>query len=167
MRMSKERGSYLPVLIRLVQQTNGPILELGMGYCSSPYLHWACYPSRPLTSYENNPQYYDFGKTWSDKFHAVHCITDWDAIDIAGRWSVALVDHSPSGRRADELRRLVDCDYVIVHDTENKNDRKYHVSRIQHLYRNRWKYTAAYPFTTVFSNHHELTPLAKLFGPGG
>jgi len=162
MRIGKYRGSYLPVLTTLVQQTTGPILELGVGFCSSPYLHWVCYPTkRRLVSYENNPEYYKFAESWKDDFHEVHCIKDWGSIDLSEPWSIAFVDHEPGYRRAEEMKRLTHADYVVAHDTENRSDRKYRFSTIHNLFKYRWKYNGANPKTSIFSNFHDVRDFMK------
>jgi len=153
MRIGKSRGSYLPILTKIVSETTGPVLELGVGFCSTPYLHWACYPlKRRLVSYENNPEYYKFAESWKDTFHEIHCIKDWESIDISEPWSVAFVDHSPGGRRAEETKRLIHADYVVIHDTENSSDRNYRLSTIRGLFKYRYKYRDAHPHTSVWSN---------------
>jgi hypothetical protein len=163
MRIGKSRGSYLPVLSSLVQSTSGPILELGCGFCSTPYLHWACYPSkRRLLSCENNPEYFRFSESWKDDFHEVCCVSDWNSIDISEPWSIAFVDHAPCERRIDEIRRLAHAEYVVAHDSENRSEHRYHYSRIFRLFKYRFKYTKANPPTTVFSNFHDLSGLASI-----
>ena len=158
MRIGKSRGSYMPVLSRFVAETTGPILELGVGFCSTPYLHWVCYPTRRrLVSYENNPEYYRFCESWKDEFHDVHCIADWDSVNLSEPWSIAFVDHAPPGRRPEEMKKLTHAEYVIVHDTENNNEHRYHLRTIRHLYKYRFKYTKAYPYTTVYTNKGDLS----------
>ena len=158
MRIGKSRGSYLPVLTTLVQRTTGPILELGCGYCSTPYLHWACYPEkRKLVTYENNPDYFKFASSWEDDFHEIHCLEDLDKADLSCPWTIAFVDHSPGERRATETARLLHAEYVVAHDTEGRNDRRYHFSKVAHLFKYRWDYREAYPHSTIFSNHHDVT----------
>jgi len=160
MRIGKRRGSYLPVLCTVVQQTKGPILELGVGFCSTPYLHWICYPDkRRVVSYENNPEYYPFAKSWEDTFHEIHCLDDFSKADLSEDWEVAFVDHSPGERRAIESSRLVHADYVVCHDSEGRNDRRYHLSTIEKLFKYQWIYADAYPHTTVFSNKFDPSVL--------
>lgn len=162
MRIGKYRGSYLPVLTTLVQQTTGPILELGVGFCSSPYLHWVCYPTkRRLVSYENNPEYYKFAESWKDDFHEIHCVKDYASIDISEPWTIAFVDHEPYPRRKEEIKRLTHAEYVVVHDTENANEHKYRFTTIHHLFKYRWKYNKAYPYTSIFSNFHDVKEFLK------
>jgi len=155
MRMSADRGSFLPVLIPLIQNTFGPVLELGVGFCSTPYLHWACYPKRRLVSYENNPTYFKFAEIWKSEYHDIHCIENFDKIDISSPWSIAFVDHSPETRRRTEVSKLVDTDFVVIHDSENRNSRKHKLPTIHRLFKTRYKYTDAYPFTSVWSNKYD------------
>ena len=78
------RGSHLPVLLKAVQLTNGPILELGSGVCSTTFLHWMCRPyKRRLVTYENNPDHYGFANKHKADFHEIHCIDDWDTVDLS------------------------------------------------------------------------------------
>ena len=157
MRLGKSRGSYLPVLTTLVEQTTGPILELGVGFCSTPYLHWACFASkRKLVSYENNPEYYRFAESWKDTFHETHCIKNWDDIDISEPWTIAFVDHNPSPRRGIEVMRLLHAEYIVIHDSENSNARKHGLHGVIRKFKYRYKYTDAYPFTSIWSSKHDI-----------
>jgi len=157
MRYGKRRGSFLPVLTYFVERTFGPIVELGMGFCSSPYLHWSCFPGRKLVSYESNPDYYPFAKSWESDFHKIYCIKNWDDIDLRENWSIAFVDHAPDRRRVKEIKRLTHVDFVILHDSENRNDRKYKYSTLHHLFKHRYKYTLTTPNTSVWSNKYEVS----------
>ncbi len=152
-KIGKVRGSFLPVLDRIVKLTDGPILELGVGFCSSPYLHWMCYPSkRRIVSYENCPDFFDFAKSWIEDFHDVHCLEDFDGIDLSEPWAVAFVDHSPEQRRAIETGRLIHADYVVIHDSEDRSERNYHLSTVAHLFKYQWRWLGAFPQTSVWSN---------------
>ena len=159
MRLGAKRGSYLPVLTTLVNHTKGPILELGMGFCSTPYLHWACYPEkRRLVSYENNPEYYRFAETWKSDFHAVHCIDEdsWESIDISEKWTIAFVDNSPESTRKMMVEKAQHADYVVIHDANNSNNHKTQINSIRHLFKYRYKYDKANPYTAVWSNKYEV-----------
>ena len=157
LRFYPNRGSHLPVLMKAVAETTGPILELGCGLYSTTPLHWACWvPKRKLVTYENNPAFYDFLKRYATDFHEVHCITDWDTIDISGPWSVAFVDHEPGLRRWQEASRLQHAEYVVAHDTEGRNDRKYGFSKINGLFKYQFEYKDAFPHTSVYSNVHDV-----------
>jgi hypothetical protein len=158
MKVKANRGSFLPVLTTLVQETTGPILELGMGFCSSPYLHWACYhDKRTLVSYESNPDFYGFAKCWQADFHKVYCIDDWDKADLEAMiWAIAFIDHAPDDRRGIDVMRVKDSDYLVIHDTENLNSRKQGFHKVFKNFKYRYKYVNAVPHTSIWSNKHDI-----------
>jgi len=161
MRTQPRRGSHLPVLMKLIRSTWGPVLELGSGIYSTGFLHWACYPTkRRLVTYEANTDWYNFAKQFEDDFHEVHCISSYDDMDPTPDWSIAFVDHAPDGRRVEDIKRLAHSDFVVAHDAENKNDRKYRYSTIYRLFKYRWKYSEPIIHTIVFSNKHDLSHFA-------
>jgi len=162
-------GSHLPIMIKLLEITDGPVLELGMGLFSTPYLHWACFDSkRKLLSCENKSHFNDFWN-FTDKreagndytYHTFEFIEDWDKLDLSGQWSVVLVDHAPGPRRKEEIRRLANnADYIVVHDTNGRNDWHYKYSEIFSLFKYRYD-TKFYPQTTVLSNIIDVTKIWK------
>jgi len=163
-------GSHLPILMKIMGMTKGSVLELGMGLFSTSYLHWACYDSqRRLVSYENKRGFFEMFD-FKDKreannkyaFHELNFVenNDWDSIDISEHWDVVLVDHNPGPRRKDEIARLTDnANYVIVHDTNGRNDWYYKFTEVFPLFKYRYDYRAAYPQTTVLSNLKDLSNL--------
>lgn len=165
MRTGKNRGSFLPVLMKLVSMTDGPILELGMGFCSSPYLHWACYHTkRPLSSYENNPEYFKFAKNWRDGFHKIYCISDWDNTEFHKKpWNIAFIDHQPGSRRGIDCMRLKHADYLVIHDSENINARKHGLDKVYANFKFRYKYNEAHPYTSIWSDKYDVRRLDALF----
>ena len=149
-------GSHLPVLMKLVAMTDGPILELGSGPYSTPYLHWACYPTkRRLFTYETNPEWWEFTKKFRADFHRTYLVSDWSSVKFNRPWSIAFVDHD--GVRSETVRQVVHAEYVVCHDTENKGERRWGLVRVGRWFQSRWKYTAPRPNTTIFSNMHDLT----------
>ena len=163
MRIGKSRGSHLPVLSTIIANTYGSVLELGVGFCSTPFLHWACFPKkRRLVSCEHNREYYKFAESWKDDFHHIICHRDWDAIDLNEPWSVAFVDHGPNDRRWKEIDRLTHAQYVVIHDSENENTLKYGLHRVMHKFKYRYKYNDAFPYTSVWSNVHDVRKFSVL-----
>jgi predicted O-methyltransferase YrrM len=154
-------GSHLPILIKLVLMTDGPILELGTGFFSTPALHWLCAEKkRKLVSYDSSEKYIEVAKNYLADFHEVHLVNDWSKIDISQHWSVVLVDHAPGEQRKLEMARVANnADYVVVHDTEPRNDKYYHYSEVASLYKYRYNYDKLYPNTSVFSNFKDLSNL--------
>ena len=161
------RGSHLPALMKLVPMTTGPILEMGCGMFSTPFLHWTCYQTgRRLVTYESDPKYFNDVLTGvqenlrnaHQEFHTVGLVTDWDAVDLSPAWSIAFVDHSPDRRRYLDLKRLTHAEYVVVHDTEPRrnNWRKHHWGEAFGLFKYRFQYDKALPETTILSNVHDV-----------
>src|SRR3954465_681875 len=61
--LEMETSTHFPLLIKLVQMTQGPILELGSGLFSTPLLHWLCFEQeRELHTWEKYEHYLDFAK---------------------------------------------------------------------------------------------------------
>uniref|UniRef100_A0A6H1ZSI1 Methyltransferase n=1 Tax=viral metagenome TaxID=1070528 RepID=A0A6H1ZSI1_9ZZZZ len=154
-------GSHLPVLIKLVLMTEGPILELGTGFFSTPVLHWLCAEKkRTLVSYESSAKYIEVAKNYLADFHEIHLVEDWAKIDISQHWNIVLIDHGPGPQRKVEFARVANnADYVVVHDSEPNNDKYYKYSEVAPLYKYRYDYDKLYPNTSVFSNFKNLSNL--------
>jgi hypothetical protein len=162
-------GSHLPILIKLLNITEGPVLELGTGLFSTPFLHWACFDKkRKLVSYENKKKFFDFW-IYNDarelnndySYHQVKFVenNNWDAIDISEHWGIVFIDHNPGPRRREEMKRVANnADYVVIHDTDDKNDWYYKYSEHFPLFKYRWD-SKIYPRTTILSNFFSLDKL--------
>ena len=150
--MAAGGGSHLPVLIRVVSATVGPVLELGTGYWSTGMLDILCQRTRrKVVSYENNPNWYEMTRTYQSDYHDVHLITDWTAVNLeAENWAVALVDHLPNERRRFEAIRLApNTTYVVIHDSQQRH---WKLERAYAHFAYRFEYTACFPWTVVLSN---------------
>ena len=160
MRISKTWGTHLPVLIKVMKETNGDVLELGTGLYSTPFLHWVCYPTkRKLVSYDNNSEILKYMSQYQDNnFHEVNEIEDWDKIDIEKPWDVVLIDHSPDIRRGIETKRLANfAKYIVLHDSDPRNDSAYKYDEMYPLFKYRFDFNEVRPHTTVLSNFIDLT----------
>ncbi|OGK52588.1 hypothetical protein A2966_03545 [Candidatus Roizmanbacteria bacterium RIFCSPLOWO2_01_FULL_41_22] len=154
--------SYLPILIEVIQRSDGPVLEMGMGPFSTPVLHWLCIEmKRPLVSYDNNPEYFEENKAFENGGHQVKLVDSWDDADIENTlWGVAFLDHAPDYRRKEDAKRLANnVDYLILHDSEETKDKYFHYSEIYPLFRYRYNYKRRSPFTVVLSNNKYLLNL--------
>ena len=152
-------GSHLPALIKCLSITDGPVLEMGTGFNSTPVMHWMCASKkRRLLSLENEPtqhaQFAYFGNEW----HEVALVSDWDAAPIEQPWDVALIDHHPGERRKFDAKRLAPfAKYVILHDCDGRDDHKYLYSQIYPFFKWRAHYGLYRPQTMVLSNSVDLT----------
>lgn len=167
-------GSHLPILMKILAMTEGPVLELGMGLFSTPYLHWACYDTkRKLVSCEskegfNNLFVFNDPREVNNKYDEYHQIiyvqnNKWDEVDLLSvHWSVILVDHAPGKRRKEEVKRLANnADYILVHDSDDlpKHIEHYKFHEVYSLFKYRYDYDKVFPRTTVLSNFKELSNL--------
>ncbi len=155
-----KRGSYMPVLIKLLNMTEGPVWEFGSGMYSTPFLHWYCfYQKRKLVTFEDHPEWREFAEQFKRDWHDVVFVTDWDALELRTPVTIAFVDHDPitDRKRADDVDRLRHAEFVVCHDSENSCDHKYKYSKVLDLFKYRYKYkSAGLPYTSVFSNKTKL-----------
>ena len=163
MRYNPRFGSHLPLLNKIMDISNGLVLELGIGLSSTPFLHWLCLDKdRGMVSYEGDGAYYRIFKYYRTPSHKIIHVTDWDKIDIEhDRWSVVLVDHSPHKRRRIEAVRVAsNADFVILHDTEPEHEKLYGYNDTKEGAFPRFKYSYTYtkhkPFTSVLSNRVDV-----------
>lgn len=147
--------THAPVLQEFIRRTSGPVLELGMGHCSTPLLHDLC-DGRLLVSVENNPDWFErfahYGRGAAGKHH-VALVKDWDEIP-AGRWAVALVDQAPGEARSGSILALRDvADYIVVHDTE---------PGAAHLYPGVAEALATFPYRLDYRNETTYTTVVSM-----
>jgi len=155
-------GSHLPILSKLVDKTDGPILELGVGLYSTPYLHWACFSKkRNLTSYENMASWLKYFRDCRTANHTIDVIEDWKKMDYGDKfYDIAFIDHEPFEERIISAKKLANnAKYIILHDSDPESDHLNHYSEIYPLFKYRYDYHQAKPFTTVLSNLVDLKDL--------
>lgn len=172
-RISGNYGTHLLPLIACVEKTSGPILELGLGWFSTPYLHYRSvldgryvlsvdndkgWVKRFATSdfaayhYQNAKHKFGYTKNWED--FLISPPNDYDL------WAVVLVDHSPSERRIEEVKRLANlAEYIIIHDSNEKFEKDYHYSKIYPLFKYKRVWDGDQRHATVLSNFHDLKDL--------
>lgn len=146
-------GTHIPMLIKMMNISDGPVLELGSGFNSTPFLYWLCKDqNRKFVSYDNDQK-------WIEKVgYNTQFIDDWDKTDIDNtHWSVALLDHRPGERRHVDAERLKDkADFIVLHDSELILEKYYMYEKIYPLFKYRFDYTKFLPHTTVLSNFIDL-----------
>lgn len=168
MKISGNYGTHLAPLIAVMDNTQGDVLELGVGLFSTPYLHYQCLlTKRRLVSLDNDVHWLrKFASSDISSFHyqspthEFHYVADWDQADIDQFWDVVLVDHSPDYRRVAEVKRLADnARYIIIHDSNAKLEATYHYSTIYPLFKYRRVWSKDERQTTVLSNFISLDNL--------
>lgn len=157
MKPRKSYTTHISTLLVALQATTGTVIEVGGGQSSTPFLHWVCKASgRKLITYENHPAYYEYARTFKSHLHSIRRIDDWDDMKIEGA-GVVFIDHHPSQRRhIDAIRFKDSADIVVIHDTE-RDDENYRNREIWEHFKFRYDYTDTRPWTTMVSNHIDVS----------
>lgn len=143
-------GSHIPVLVKALAQTTGPVLELGTGHSSTILLHMLCAEAeRKLVSYDNDPVFIDLFRKFRTPDHVIELV-NWDNVDISGDWGVVLVDEGPAENRIKSIKKLANsAELLVLHDTE---DPVYNYEEIYPLFKYRYDYKKFRTHVAVVSN---------------
>jgi hypothetical protein len=153
-------SSHLPILLKILDRTEGKVLELGVGM-STPIIQTVCrLKKRQIVSYESYRAWFNFFKKYNTDFHQIKRVLNWDDADIDNDfWDVVLVDHAPDRRRPEEVKRLSQkANYIILHDADIIG-KLYENSGIYDLFKYRYDYTDCFPNTVILSNFKDLEDL--------
>lgn len=105
-------GSFMPGLRWAVEHTEGPILELGAGYFSTPYL---VSTGRPFLSYEFDPEWRALFK---NRFPELVIVGNAEDIPF-GDWSVVLIDCEGWERQNFYNRFRGKTEVFVIHDVQD------------------------------------------------
>ena len=160
MYVSGNYGTHLPALIKAMDKTTGDVLELGMGVFSTPYLHYQCILSnRKLVSYENFKPWIQFfiDYRYECPNHEINFIDKYADAKIDKPWDVVLIDQTPDSSRREEVRRLANlAKYIVIHDSNGRNEKIYHYSEIYPLFKYGFNFDKADHQTAVLSNFYPV-----------
>lgn len=156
-------GSHIPVLVRYLQelQVYPSLLELGMGFNSTPLMHWMNEAKHgKLVSYETDKKWFEINKEYQNENHDVRLIdrNDWDELGIYKvHWDLAFIDCRPAIKRKDIAVNLMNvADVIILHDAEPEIKRFYQYDKIVHLFKYHRIYSNQKPHTLVLSNKRTI-----------
>lgn len=150
-------ATHVSHLLRAVELTSGPVLELGSGDGSTPALHEACAATaRPLVTVDNDVTWL---RKYRDRFGEKGHL--WIHLDDPARtswldqnWGVVFVDHAPGHTRRRAIERARGhADYIVVHDTEELG---YGLEDLLSSFKYRRDFRYARPWTTVVSDSREV-----------
>ncbi|KAK2144550.1 hypothetical protein LSH36_748g02063 [Paralvinella palmiformis] len=135
-------GSHVITFLASTWITEGPILEMGSGWYSTPVAHRvAVIRGRSILTADTNYEWLRYFLVFSSTNHRLYYVGDdkretddqvqvvssWD--DIGGqseRWGMIFVDHAPGERRKVDIERLRNkADLLVIHDSQPKADRAY------------------------------------------
>lgn len=111
----KTTGNFLPVLAWVCDQIEGPIVEFGVGFYSTPYLASL---GREFVSVESDPAWREFAGR-----HFSHLVvgdltelTSYEDMD----WGVVFLDQDPVEERIPTLKNLP-FQAAVIHDLPKAN----------------------------------------------
>lgn len=161
--LEMETSTHFPILMKIVNQTEGPIIEVGSGMFSTPLLHWMCFENkRSLTTIERHAHYYDFAKKFKSVNHLVQHVPSIEnsSFVYVGKYSIVFIDHSPKKprTRGDDALLFKDiADYIIVHDCGPDPKEKYGYQQLFSQFKFVYHYVKTGAHTTVLSNFRNLS----------
>lgn len=149
--------THLPVLRLAAAITTGPIIELGCGDGSTPFL---CSLARPVLSADTDDAWLrkfvaSCPRPWKDahRFEFVNDWRDFSLIEERFDWGFALVDCAPGEDRPDLANRLAfRCEFVICHDAGEDGSSNYRWNRCIGNFKYVSYYKAETPWTMILSN---------------
>ena len=162
--LEMQTSTHFPLLIKVIQNSTGPVAELGTGLFSTPLLHWLCFDNkRPVFSYESYIHYFNFAKQFSTDSHKVIFVKDWDTHPFEEKYGVVFIDHSIPKRvhtRGDDALKFKDkADLIVLHDAGSESNPKYGYDAIYPHFKYRYDWTGEVPHTTVLSNTIDVKKL--------
>lgn len=156
-----ETSTHFPMLIKTLQLTTGPVLEMGAGIFSTPLLHWLCSNTkRKLTTIENYKHYLDFANKFRTDWHEVRFIDPNIQFQPEGEYSVVFIDHSPKKPRTrgdDALLFKGKADFIVLHDAGESGHKKYGYDQLYSQFKYRYDWNEEWPSTTVLSDTVDVT----------
>lgn len=143
--------------LELTKDSPYPVLEMGCGDGSTPFLQAYCkHNGRELVSIDSN-------KEWAAKFGAWY-LPDWDKKQWFDnkRYSVVLVDEAPGEHRRETLKAFNlfpdKFEIIVIHDSEPNgwNASDYQVRELFHIfkYQSDWKEEKPLAWATWLSNEY-------------
>lgn len=157
-----DEASHIPLLTRVIDISEGDILEIGTGYSSTLLLHWFAHIyKRNVFSYENNPEFYKKALKLNSEYQRVFFVHNWDEIPTlnpSGKpWGVVFIDHAPPERRTTEIEKFANnADYIVIHNTEPDKENDYRYAKIWPLFKYIYHFNKVSPWTSVASNTKNL-----------
>lgn len=116
-------NNHLPLLWLALEQTTGPVLEMGCGDGSTRQLHQYCADNnRMLYSFDTDEDWMNRFSDCANETHRFHRVVNhWEiAQKICPSPSVILIDHAPGERRIVDVKNYYDHmdGIMVLHDTQ-------------------------------------------------
>jgi hypothetical protein len=153
-------NNHLYLLWGALENTEGPVVEMGMGHGSTPFLHEYCKDAgRELYSYETDKNWMDKFKNLANGLHTHGLVHDWDLVHQKHKFAdVVLIDHAPGERRKEDIELWrFRCEYLVAHDTEPAADGGYKMRERLAFYRFLKDYKTEGAWATVVSMKNDVS----------
>ncbi len=156
--LSKNYSTHNAMLLKVLLNSKGLVIECGGGIFSTPLLHWVCkMQGRELMTYEQDEPYYNFERQFQSRTHRIRFVKNWDDIKIPEHVGMVFIDHHPPERRMIETERFKDvADFVVIHDSERVAI-EYNRPEVYEMFKYRHDWKDCKPWTTVLSNRYPLS----------
>ena len=146
-------GSHVAILGGAVLRTTGPVLEIGSGHSSTPFLHEICAAQgRHLVTLELDAAWIEnFVDLRTPGHEVILATTDVAKSPLLREdWGVVFIDHSPGETRGAVITAARDhAEYVVAHDTEEIAN--YGMEPSLNAFKYRRDFRRNRPWTTVAS----------------
>lgn len=146
--------------LEATSDTQGLVMELGMGHGSTPFLAEYCDATgRELISFESSEEWLHKFKSSGKYSHSMFLVKDWDI--VFDNWSnpdVLLLDQAPGERRMIDLQRFAkSAKIVVLHDSEPAADHGYKCRQYFGLYQYVIDFESPGAWATALSNFVDVT----------
>lgn len=118
-----EFATHQPVLLRVLRETTGNVLELGCGNGSTPLIHaFSVKYGRTVVSVDSDASFVNMFSKYKSDLHSFQVSRNWTQTltECAKRsWDVVLIDHGSWESRAEAFRLLKPvAKYLVLHDCD-------------------------------------------------
>ena len=163
-------GSHVAPLTRALLAywscMRGKVLELGVGWWSTPLLHGLCeWGSEELVSVDDDPEWVKaLGDIYRRPWH--HFISNPDIRDLTYQhWGLAFVDSSPGDKRVDMILALKHrVEVFVAHDVEADippSAGAYGWSRLDGAFKYEYVFKDVRPWTAIWSDSLDVRGLFR------
>jgi len=165
-RISKAYTTHIALLLKVLDHSEGAVYEFGAGLYSTPLLHWYCKnKNRKLTTFEDDPIYYEVARRFSSGNHYITKVDNWSDIKVKSI-GLLFIDSGGKaeggyGRGLDAIRFKDNADYIVLHDTEEKYTKVYNYDKMWPEFKNVFTWKECIPYTSVVSNLKDLSWLKE------
>lgn len=158
-------GSHQRCLVSAALRTTGPIVELGVGWYSTPILHEiAKVQKRKLITFDNNPDWLNQFKELESEYHQLVTLGWWGDMPLLDHYGLVFVDQGQPAEREYTIRRMFDrVDVFVMHDTEEGP--AYGYNRTLPMFKYQYTDKCQIAWTTIASNTIDVSEWVKDLPP--